>query len=67
MQGAKRSQSQASSTPSLSQAIWSAALDLTQEDEDQARRQAEVAATTELIDSFQQHSTTWDALEVWGR
>lgn len=64
MQGSKKERAQANAAPTLSQALLASAIDLTQEDEEQARRQAEVAATTELIDSFQQHAHTWDAIEV---
>ncbi|KAK9813990.1 hypothetical protein WJX73_008383 [Symbiochloris irregularis] len=61
--GSKKERAQASAAPTLSQALLASAVDLTQEDEEQAHRQAEVTATTELIDSFQQHANIWDAIE----
>ena len=63
-QGAKHTAKQSSASTHLSQAAVSAAIDLTQEDEEDARRQAEVTLTTELIDIFQQHSSVWEAIEV---
>ena len=60
--GAKTSN--AAATTTLSQAAVGTALDLTQEDEAAARREAEVAVTTELINNFQQHLALWEAIEA---
>lgn len=66
VQAGKRGAKQKGSAtaPTLSQAAVSSAVDLTQENESEARRQAEVAVTSELISTFQQHTSTWESLEV---
>ena len=64
MQSAKKSAKASAPKTSLSQAAVTATVDLTAADEAEARRQAEIDLTTELIDRFQHHSHEWEALEV---